>query len=786
MFRNYLKIAYRNLFKNPLGSFINVFGLSVALGICLVVFAFMEYDYSIDQFHVNKEKVYLTTFFSNRDGVMQQYGLAPRPLGEMMKADFPQVKKTARIEDRNVVVKYNDDVFRERLRYTDPQFLEMLTFPMKWGSERSLSEQSSIILSHDTSAKYFGDENPIGKELLVILDDDSRKTFTVTGVAEEFPKSHDIGFDFLVNFENIRIAEQDYDSEWGTFASALFVEIEDPLAATIVEDGMEKYRALQNQVQPDWTVASFRLERLATLHERAAFIKDAVVHDDNVEGRIGMPIIAIFMIVLACLNYINIAIVSAAKRLKEIGVRKVIGANRAKVAIQFVTENVVITSFAMAIGFALAKFVFIPWFVQFSGWQLELSLLSEQFYIFIIALLIVTGVISGVYPAVYISRFDAVNIFKGSLKFGRNNPLTKIFLVVQLVVACIAITGAVVFTQNNTFQYSRSWGYNQKLLLYANIPDGTTFERMKASMIANADVVTVAGSKDHLGRTTSTAILRRPSGEQFEVTKLKVDANYFTTMELQLKDGRGFNEHSENDRRSLVVNETFAKNIGVDPIGLQFEVDSAKFEVIGVMKDFHNRNLFHKIQPTVFVLSEDEESRYITIRVREGSELESFNELQASWAKIYPEIPFQGGHQEDVWVSYFYSVERSETFNNIIASIAVVLAALGLYGLVTLNVSGRIREFSIRKTLGAGVHHISSVVTRQYVGLTIVAMAIGAPASYVFIKAYLDMLFAYPVPMNILSVAFSMLLLVLVMVAVISTQIFKLFRLNPVAGLKGE
>jgi putative ABC transport system permease protein len=788
MFKNYFKTSFRSLIKNPMTSFINVFGLSVAIGICLVVYAFMEYDYSIDQFHKNKNEIYLATFFADRDGVNQQYGLAPRPLGEILKQEFPQVKKMCRIEDRNVVLKQEDNVFHETVLYVDPEFLEMFTFPLKWGTMKSLNDLNSIILSEEMSIKYFGEENPVGRNMLIIFTDKIKKEFVVTGVAAAFPKARDIDFNFLINFENVRIADPNYDlNDWSEFLNAMLIQVEDPASLSSIAHGMEKYRHLQNEAQPDWAISSFAFERLATLHERSASIKDAIVHDDNVEGRIGMPIIAIFMIALACFNYINIAIVSAAKRLKEIGVRKVIGANRIKVIIQFLTENIFITFFALAIGVALAAFVFIPWFVQFSGWQLEMKMLNQNLWIFLVALLLFTGIASGIYPAFYISRFEAVKIFKGSLQFGKKNPLTKVFLGVQLILACITITAGVVFTQNNRYQYDRSWGYNQNETLYVKVPNQSAFDRMNGVMIQNPNVLSVSGSRDHLGRSTSTAILHDASNRQFEVTELAVDANYFETMGLELIEGRVFRKDSENDRHAIVVNEVLIKNLDLtEPIGKQFEIDSVKYEIIGVLKEFHTKNFFHKIQPTIFRLTSEKNYSYLSLRVENGEEKNIYEVLQQQWAKLYPEIPFQGGYQADVWSSYFYSVDRSERFNNLIASIAVLLASLGLYGLVNLNVSGRIKEFSIRKTLGAGIKNIASVIFKQYIILTLLALIIGAPVSYYFTKAYLDMLFAYPMPMGYSGTALALVILIFVLLAVISTQVRKVSKTNPVTGLKVE
>jgi len=788
MFRNYFKTSVRSLMKNPLSSFINVFGLSVAIGICLLVYTFLEYDRSIDQFHKNKNEVYLITFYADRDGSTQQYGTTPRPLGDMLKQDFTQIKKVCRVEDRNVVLKQGANVFHEQVRYADAEFLEMFTFPLKWGTASSLSDMNSIILSEEMSIKYFGEENPIGQDMLMIFGDQTKKVFMVTGVAATFPKERAIDFNFLINYKNVRVADPLYDAgDWKEFLNATLIQVTNPSDLRSIEEGMGKYKALQNEVQHDWAIEAFAFEPLATLFENSSHIKNAISADYNVEGRIGMPIIAIFMLVLACLNYINIAIVSAARRCKEIGVRKVIGANKSLIVVQFLTENVVVTLFAVVVGMALGIVVFIPWFVQFTGWPLEVKLWDASLWIFLLLLVLVTGVASGIYPAFYVSKFEAVKIFKGSLEFGKRNPLTKIFLGVQLILACITITAGVVFTQNNNYQRQRSWGYEQKAAMYVEVPDQSAFHKMKAAMAEEPNVVSVSGSANHLGKSASTTVVHMPPNLQYEVNQIAVDAHYFETMKLEIVEGRGFLEHAESDRQTVVVNELLVKNLNLtDPIGRQFEIDKTRYEVIGVVKDFHHESFFNKVQPTIFKVAGENGYRYLSLRVESGSEEKTYATLQHKWAELYPEIPFQGGYQQDVWSSYFDSLDRSVAFNKVIASIAVMLASLGLYGLVTLNVSGRTREFSIRKALGAAGHNIASIIIRQYVLLTAIALFIGAPVSYLFTQAYLNMLFSYSMPMGYSGVVVSVLILIGVLLAVVSTQIRKVVKANPVNGLRTE
>ncbi len=788
MFKNYFKTSFRSLMKNPLSSFINVFGLSFAIGICVLVYTFLAYDRSIDQFHKNKNEVFLATFFANRDGSMQEYGTTPRPLGEMLGNDFAQVKSFCRIDDGNAVVKNGDNVFHERIRFVDPAFLEMFTFPLKWGAASSLSDLNSIILSEDMSVKYFGEENPVGRDLLIIFNDTTSKAFSVAGVAEAFPRAHAIDFNFIINFENTRLANPAYDEhDWREFLSATLIQVDNPDAIQVVKEGMDKYKVLQNEVQNDWAIAAFSFEPLAALHEKSANIKNDISFDDNVEARIGMPVIAIFMLALACFNYINIAVVSAAKRLKEIGVRKVIGASRAKVIVQFLTENVVVTFLALLVGVVLATFIFIPWWGQFAGEPLDSRLFDGKLWIFLTILLFFTGIVSGIYPAFYISKFEAVRIFKGSLTFGRKNPLTQIFLGIQLVLACMTITAGVVFTQNNNYQRNRSWGYNQNESMYIKVQDHAAFEKLNALMIQDPNVLSVSGSADHLGEKVSTAVIHLPPNRQYEVDQIAVDANYFETMGLEVIHGRGFREDAAGDRQAVVVNELLARNLAMkDPVGKQFEIDSIQYVVIGVLKDFHNESFFSSMKPTIFTMADKKDYEFLSLRTRSESKTELFKTLQGQWAKLYPEIPFQGGHQEDVWTNYFDRVDKSEVFNKIVAFIAVMLASLGLYGLVTLNVSGRVKEFSIRKTLGARMHNIATIIMKQYVLLTIVSLALGVPVSYIFAKAYLNMLFAYAMPIGISGMVISVVILIAVLLAVISTQIAKVSKSNPVDGLKVE
>jgi len=775
------------MIKNPLSSFINVFGLAVAVGVCMVAYSFMDFDYSIDRFHEYKDEVYLTTFYVDREGTEEQYGKTPAPLGEMLRQDFSSIKKVTRVHDGSAVMKHGDNVFHESIRYVDPDFLEMFTFPLKWGSSSSLTDLNSIILSAEASVKYFGSENPIGKDIKAIFNDTEIKTFKVAGVADEFPKAHIIGFDFLVNFHNLSISNPSFDlTDWKGMVNATFIQVEDVANLEVIASGMEKYRKLQNEVEQDWAITAFNFVTVHDLHLGSAEIREDISYDGSQEGRIALPFIAVFILALACFNYINIAIVSSTKRLKEIGLRKVIGANKRLVIVQFLAENLFVTFLAGILGFFLAATVFLPWFAAFADIANEFNLLDGNMWLFMIGVLMFTGVVSGIYPAFYISKFDVIKIFKGTVKFGTKNTLTKVFLSVQLMLACVGITFAVMFAQNSAYQAKRDWGYKQKETLYINVPDRSVYEQMKAAVEQNPDVTSLAGSKNHLGKTSTTTIVHLPA-RQYEVREIAVGSSYFETMGIELEEGRFFEEYKESERKSIVVNQLFVENLALtEPIGAQVKIDSIRYDIVGVSKNFHFNNFYYENLPTIFTVAEQEDYRYLTMQVRKGAEQNTYESIQTEWSQLFPETPFQGGYQEDVWIGFYEDLGVMKKFTRAIAIVFVLLASLGLYGLVKLNISGRIREFSIRKTLGANVKNLAKNIFSQYVLLSIIAVVFGAPLGHIMITAMIDMMFPEPRPFGFTGAAISAIILVFVLILVISTQVRKVSRANPVEGLKVE
>ena len=787
MLHNYFKTTLRSMRKNPLSTFINIFGLAVAIGACMVTYAFVDFNLSIDRFHENKDEVFLTTYNVNREGTEERYGNAPAPLGKMLQADFSSIENMTRVHDGNAVIKYEDQVFHENIRYVDPSFLEMFTFPLKWGVASSLHDVNSIILNEEMAMKYFGDINPIGKEIKVIIGEGISKLFYISGVAKEFPLARIIDFSFLINIENMKILYPSIEfDDWEQQINATFIQVKDPSDLGTIQSKMGRYKDLQNEVEPDWPISSFGFVSVHDLHLASSEIRNDISYDASDEGRVSLPIVAGFILVLACFNYLNIAIVSAARRLKEIGMRKVIGANRGSIVFQFLSENLLMTFLAGMLGFNLAITVFLPWFASFANITSEFNLFDPNMWSFLIAVLLFTGIVSGIYPAFYISKFQAVKIFKGNLKFGQKNPATKVFLTIQLILTCVGIGFAVSFAQNSSYQRNRTWGYSQEEVVYAELQGSNNLENLKQNMLKKTGVISASSSQHHLSKSNKTTIAHLPD-YQYEVKELAVDAHYFDVMDLKLKEGRFFQPNQESDRTSLVINEFFAKTLAVDNlVGQTLKIDSVQYRIIGIVNDFHFNNFYYEQRPTIFTLAPEEDHRFLSLKVADQAKPEVYRALQQEWAVLFPETPFNGGFQEDTWPEFYEELNIQQRFTRVIAIIFVLLAGLGLYGLIQLNIKGRVREFSIRKTLGAGIWNLTSNIARQYIVIFGIAILFGIPAAHFLNKAMLDMMYPDPRPFGYSGAIISAILLVLVLSLVIATQVRNVSKSNPVDGLKTE
>lgn len=791
MFSNYFKTTLRALMKYPVSSFINLSGLSVAIGVCLVAFAFYRYAYKVDDFHELRKELFLVTHLVDDQNKVIQEGTSPGPLGQMLKAELPQVEEICRLYELNVVLQHDEQtVFYENTSFVDPSFLTLFTFPLKWGTVSSLEDPNSIILSEERSVKYFGNENPLGKTLTMLAKSGETKTFEVTGVAAKFPGAHNLDFGSLVNIQNLEVMNPGLNlSNPALKMTATILHIPDRTQVAATEAFANQQIPLFEESNHEWKISSFSLEVIDGMYERSTEMRNNIIKGNFVIIRnimITFVVLGIFVMLLASTNYINIAIVSASRRLKEIGMRKVIGASRSMIILQFMQENLVMMVIALVIGLLLGTSLFVPWLEETIAFDMDFTLMDPTIWWFFLIVLLVTGLVSGLYPALFISGFQVASIFRGKFAIGNRGWLTKLFLGFQIMLACIIISVAVLFTQNNQYQRERNWGYEKTGVMYAYVPVADKAKVLKTRMEQNPDVMMVSGTENHLGRSHSEIQLQLPDGE-LDVREMQVADNYFETMGLELVQGRPFLQSGTSDQLSIVVNESLVKKMGWKaPLNEVVKLEGESLRVVGVVKDFHLYSFFTEITPLLFRVNDVKNMRFVALRAREGKTQEVLADLKEQYFDLLPNVPFSGGYQEDVWGSFYDSLNYGSDFWQVFAVMVLLLAALGLYGLVALNISGRKKEFSIRKVLGAGYQEFTVILLKQYAYVFVISFIAGTVIAYFVTELIFSSFYSYYMPINISFSSYSGGILALSIGVVIGYHIWKTNAVNPSSGLNSE
>lgn len=785
LLRNYYKTSIRNMLRNPLSTFINLSGLSVAIAVALLAYSFWQYVYTKDAFHAHKGEVYLTSFTTHRDGSPQEYGFAPAPIGDLIEEKTPFT--TCRIQKTQGIVKHKQWVFYEELHFVDPTFHDFFTFPLKWGAPLSLADSNGIVLTERVSEKYFGDRYSVGEELSLRFGD-RWEAFTVVGVVEDPPSASSFSFNFLINYSALRFVEPSFDSEgWQQFITATFVRLPTKEDVSTVIQTLENYRLQQNLATPGWAISQFGLEPLATMYLSSSTLQIPLVNDGSRENQISiyfLGTLALVMLLLACFNYLNMAIATVGRRLKEIGVRKAIGANRARVMVQFLVENYLLCLLAIGLGVVLALTITIPGFERLHSFRMDFQLWDPELGIFLFLLLLGTGSTSGIYPALFIADFQVVRIFRSKVKLTQGTWVTNGLLGFQIVLGCLAITCAVFFKLNAAQMHQRPWGYSPEGVLYVQVPDAESFRELADVFEKKAYVQSLSGTHHHLSKEYETAVLQLPDGP-LETDLMYIDANYAHTMKLILAQGRWF--HSETETEGVVINQLLANSLdGSDLIGETITVNADQLQILGVVENFHSNDFSVPINPLAMRLGNPTDIQYFSISVSPQDVALAYKELQTQWKSTFPNTPFAGGLQMDSWGPYFSEIGTHSLFWQVIAILAIVLASLGLYGLISVHVTGRIQEFSIRKVLGAGPQNIAWNIFQKYLLLYSISLSIGLPISFLLVRFIFQLAYPYHMPVIAIGTLPADILLLFVLLGVVIYQVMKVGRLSPAHGLRLE
>jgi putative ABC transport system permease protein len=788
MLRNFIQAAIQKIGKHKLIYLINTLGLSVSIACAYVIFVFVEFEYHVDGFHKDHERIFLLTETSKDQNSSVVYGKVPKEIGPALREELPQVEATVRMVNESAILSVDDkEPSYQHVTFADPDFFNVFTFPLERGNATELNDPSKVFISHTVAEKFFGTDDPIGKVVKINVSGVER-ALTVAGIAERFSRKRSFEFGVLINWAQLPYESAADTLMWQRRADATFVKLKDKSQKADVEEHLSRYVANINAAAAgNKKIESLGMQPLTTLALDTYKIRGDISRGYGPpSGRIAMIVIGVLLITISCLNYVNTSTALGVTRLKEIGVRKVLGSSRKLIITQFLVENLMLNGVAIAFGLTLAYFVFLPGFDSLFAIGLEFEFLNASLWIFTLVILLTTTFLSGAYPAFYISQFRPVLILQRNKNLGSGSLFSKIMLSFQYVLSLIYIVAGFLFFANEKYQRSIDLGYDDENVLVVSPVDSTAYKYFRTELSKQSDVLEMAGSNQQVG----FSLQRSPvvlNGEESNVIRFEVEGNYFETIDLEVAAGELPDKNSMTTGNDVLVNERFVRSYNLsNPLNEKVVIGGESFYIRGVLKDFHYTSFQSEIEPVVFNIRHSEAFNFLSVKVNEGSKDKINEEIKRLWRTVSPGTPSNVVEQSSAIEQYFVLVSGHSKVMIVSAAIAVTLSSLGLFGLVYLNLSRKLKNYSVMKILGAETLDLVKQVSKGYFWYLLVAVLIGAPFSYYATRVLFSILYQYHVDVTALYPVLSILILFLITTVTISVIVIRVTRQNPVAHLRDD
>lgn len=818
MLKNYLKIAFRNLRKQKIYSLINIFGLTLGIACCIIIYLFIQDEFSYDRFHENAENLYRveqlryqklkseidsTPFFDARlpEGMSKSPWL-PLPLGPTISDKFPEIEGVVRADESNFVIRNETRSFEQDILLVDPSFFEIFTFPLIKGSpETVLRDPNNIVLTPEMARKFFGDEDPMGKTLVANIQN-SEKLFTVTGIARTPPSNSSIPFTMVARIENKPF--YDFNIErWSSFNTPLFVELtpgadvkqfEAKLNAFAEERYAESWQGTRDRLglPEDATVAEFIISPITGIHLDAAAEWPGV---SNPLYSYILGAIAVLILIIACINYITLALARSLGRAREVGIRKTSGAHRGQIALQFWGETQMLTLFAMIIGVCLAE-LGLPFFNEPAGKSLSVSYYSDAGFLgILLGITFITGLIAGSYPALILSRFQPVKVLKGNSTFQFKPRLTKALLVVQYSLSIFLIISSLIMFRQLDYVTGKELGYNEEQVVFIPTFTGWNEEGTRLMERYRNEIVDLAGVKNISGMAPaftkgSNVYGFGVDGEVKESFIYYVDEQLINTLGIELLAGRNFSKDRTADAtESIIVNQALVESMGwEEPVGqlLPWKGEENPSTVIGVVRNFHFQSMESEIQPMLFHMDPEQGGiAEIAVKIEQGMIGETLPELEATWGEVAPFTPFNYWFLDDAVAGQYEQYQRWLGIMGASTFMAILIACLGLFGLAGITAINKTKEIGIRKVLGAGIEQIILLLNKDIVKLIVLSLVIAAPVSWYIMEQWLTD-FAYRINIGVGVFLVSAMAVLIIAILTVSYHSVKAATVNPVESLRTE
>lgn len=803
MFFNYLKIALRNLWNHKMFSGINIMGIAAAVACSLLLILTALHQFSFDRFHTKGESIYMLyqeLYFASGTKLR---GNAPVPLHPILKAEAPELEAAVRWRGSGASIEMNGQVYDESIRYTDPDFLDMFSFKLLEGDRKNALENfNNILITESIAQKLFKDQEALG-ETIKVSAEGFAKEFVVTGIIENRPDNSTLNYGLITRFENCPGYHYEKDN-WNDYNHTLFVQVKDNHSPTALagsfKDIVSKYftEDIENINREGASpgvgteVVQFKMMPFYDMY----FGNDAI----NGQGPskafpIGLIILSFFILAIACINFVNLTLGGSLSRAKEVGVRKVLGANKRQLLAQFWGEALFVLTIALLVGTAIAQWI-LPEFN--STFRQSLTLMQPNLFVALGLILIFAGLAGGGYPAIVLSRFQAAQVLKGNTKVQKPGRLRNVLLVVQFTLSVLLISCTIIVYQQINYLRSKPLGYNQEEVL--SIPIGEELDgeqvisRLRNELASYPAIKSVSASYANLGRGEDGGSVTSIMGFEHEDRIVRthwnrVDYDFFETLEIKFIEGRPFSrEHPSDSASAIIINETFAKQLGEAPYtDLKLEINEGEYtEVIGVVEDYHFKSLSDEIAPLSLVLGgSDFRLSYIFVRMDAANVPTTMSFIQKAWTKINPTAIFQASFLNENTARLYELEKIMGRLFLIAASLAIFLSCMGLFGVVLMVISQRTKEIGIRKVLGASVSNIVSLVSKDFVKMMLLAILIATPLAWWAMNKWLGT-YAYGIEIQWWIFAVAGLIALAIAFFTMSTQSIRAALLNPVDSLRDE
>lgn len=794
MLPNYLLLTVRNLLKYPGPYLINLVGMSIALACCITAYINFEFNEGFDKHQINAGNIYRVGFWNVSEDKRTPYGVAPLPLGAILRESPGEAQAAVRYVSKRAQFKINDDLFEKEFVYADPYFVSLFTVEKVFGS-LSLTDKFTVLISDQLAITYFGTRDVVGRMITQVVASGQTREFTVGGVYKAFPANSSFRFDLLSTYDNYFIDPSQQSVQEGDWKrwTTLFLQIRNPEAVARMEKQLQAYRQAQNEARPDLMASEFYLEPFEGMASRAVRERNQG-HWFNLPmppaGVLAPFLMAGFILLVACFNFTNHSIALAGRRLKEIGIRKVVGGRRRELIFQFLSETFIFCFVALCGALFLGEYFVAGWDAMWPS--IELSIRYEDnwpFFATLTGLVVITALLAGGYPAVYISSFRPIQVLRDKVRLGGMNAFTKSLLVLQFSISLAAVIFALSFFFNSQYQREFDLGYSYHGVIQVPVDGQESYQRLRNELATQPDIVSLAGSQHHIYSSSAKAAVSIGTLREKEVDVLNVGDEYFQTLNVRVLAGRGFEKNRASDlAEGLVVNEEFVRHFRVaNAVGTRVLMnDTVPLYILGVVKDVYLNALFQPLTPVVFRYAPERDYRFLLASV-DPARLEIVNDrVVEAWKKVFPTTLYPGRLMEERMTMALDHFDAVVIIYSFLGLVAIVMSVSGLFGLMSIHLQKRTKEIGIRKILGATIPHILFKTSRLFMVIMFISFFLGGLMGSIMVNKLMGSVWEYYVAVN----PKVLILAVGILFAIASLTIYSLVQrattANPVEALRYE